>query len=129
VTGGFSRSAVNEQAGAQTNLASLITAATVAITLLFLTPLLYFLPKAVLAAIIMVAVFGLIDLAEVKALFFKNRRDLALLLLTFGATLTLGIERGILAGLIASMLAAFYRRLHGPRPALTTSGAATSSSD
>ncbi len=64
VTGGFSRSAVNFQAGARTRLASLVTAVFMACTLLFLTPLLTFLPKAVLAAIILVAVASLFDAAQ-----------------------------------------------------------------
>lgn len=104
VTGGFSRTAVNAQAGARTGLAGLITAAVIGLTLLFLTPLFYYLPKAVLAAIIMVAVFGLIDIKEVRHLWKVNRADLALLVLTFAATLSLGIEQGILIGVGASLL-------------------------
>ena len=104
VTGGFSRTAVNAQAGAKTSLASLITAVVVAATLVFLTPLFFYLPKAVLAAIIMTAVFGLIDLAEVRHLWRIKRSDLALLLLTFFATLSLGIEIGIATGIGASLL-------------------------
>ncbi|MBW2732661.1 MAG: solute carrier family 26 protein [Deltaproteobacteria bacterium] len=104
VTGGFSRTAINDQAGARTPLASLITAGVIALALLFLTPVFYYLPKAVLAAIIMVAVFGLVDIAEVKHLWRVKRSDLALLLITFVATLSLGIEQGILAGVGASLL-------------------------
>ncbi|MFW5740002.1 MAG: SulP family inorganic anion transporter, partial [Myxococcota bacterium] len=109
VTGGFSRTAVNGQAGAKTGLASLITAAVIALTLLLLTPLFYYLPKAVLAAIIMVAVFGLVDVAEVKHLYQVKKSDLALLLTTFVATLTLGIEAGIGVGVGASLLAVIFR--------------------
>ena len=104
VTGGFSRTAVNAQAGAKTGLAGLITAATIGLTLLFLTPLFYYLPKAVLASIIMVAVFGLVDVKEVRHLWKVNRHDLGLMGLTFAATLTLGIEQGILIGVGASLL-------------------------
>jgi len=104
VTGGFSRTAVNDQAGATTPLASMITAVVIAITLVFFTPLFYFLPKAVLAAIIMTAVFGLIDVKEVRHLWQVDRSDLALLSLTFGATLSLGIEQGILTGVGASLI-------------------------
>ncbi len=103
VTGGFSRTAVNAQAGAKTGLAGLITAAVISLTLLWLTPLFYFLPKAVLAAIIFTAVFGLIDVREVKHLWKVKRSDLALLVLTFVATLGLGIEEGILLGVGASL--------------------------
>ncbi|MEO1271226.1 MAG: solute carrier family 26 protein [Myxococcota bacterium] len=104
VTGGFSRTAVNAQAGAQTGMASLITAAVVLLSVLFLTPLFTYLPKAVLAAIIMTAVFGLIDTHEVKHLWKVDRTDLALLILTFMATLSFGIEEGILIGVSASLL-------------------------
>ena len=109
VTGGFSRTAVNGQAGARTGVASLITAAVISLTLLFLTPLFHYLPKAVLAAIIMVAVFGLVDLKEVKHLYKVKRSDLALLSLTFVATLSLGIEQGIVAGVVASLLVVIFR--------------------
>jgi SulP family sulfate permease len=104
VTGGFSRTAVNGQAGARTPLASLITAVLIAIVLLFLTPLFYYLPKAVLAAIIMTAVFGLVDIKEMKHLYQVKKSDLALLLLTFVATLSLGIENGILTGVGVSLM-------------------------
>jgi SulP family sulfate permease len=104
VTGGISRTAVNAQAGAKTPLASLLTAALVALSLVFFTPLFYHLPKAVLAAIIMTAVFGMIDVKEVKHLWHVKRSDLALLGITFVATLSLGIEEGILAGVGASLL-------------------------
>jgi len=104
VTGGFSRTAINGQAGAKTPFASMITAAVIAVVIVFLTPLFYFLPKAVLAAIIMVAVFGLVDIKEVKHLYKVKRADLVLLITTFFATLTAGIEMGILTGVIASLL-------------------------
>ncbi len=104
VTGGFSRTAVNAQAGARSTLASLITAVVVGLTLLLFTPAFYYLPKAVLAAIIMTAVFGLIDVAEVKHLWRVRRSDLALLATTFVATLSLGIELGIGVGVGASLL-------------------------
>ena len=104
VTGGFSRTAVNAQAGAKTPMAGIVTAVVVIGTLLFLTPLFYYLPKAVLAAVIMTAVFGLIDVHEVKHLWKIDRTDLVLLLLTFAGTLSLGIEAGIGLGVGASLL-------------------------
>lgn len=108
-TGGFSRTAVNDQAGASSMLASFISAAIVGLTLLFLTPLFYYLPNTVLAAIIMVAVFGLIDLDYPKAL-WKNRKDeFALLVFTFIITLTIGIKEGILYGVLLSLLLLVYR--------------------
>ena len=108
-TGGFSRTAVNDQAGARTPLASLISAAIVGLTLLFFTPWFTFLPKALLAAIVMVAVSGLLDVREVRFLWKSNRTDLALLLITFTATLLLGIELGILIGVGMSMLSFVYQ--------------------
>jgi sulfate permease, SulP family len=109
VTGGFSRTAVNAQAGARTGLATIITAGAVGLTLLFLTPLFYYLPKAVLAAIIIAAVFSLIDVAEVKHLWQVKRTDLVMLLVTFAATLALGIEEGILVGVGASLAVLVFK--------------------
>ena len=102
-TGGFSRTAVNDQAGAKTGMAAIISAALIVITLLFLTPLFYNLPKAILASVIMVAVFGLIDYKEAIHLWKSNRTDFFLLLITFFATLTIGIEKGIGLGVILSL--------------------------
>ncbi len=109
VTGGFSRTAVNDQAGARTGLSSLISAALVIITLLFLTPLFEFLPNAILAAVIMVAVFGLIDYKEAKHLWHSNRSDFAMWIVTFLATLFVGIEQGIGLGVILSLALVIYR--------------------
>lgn len=103
VAGGFSRTAVNVQAGARTPLASLITAALVGLTLLVLTPLFRHLPIAALAAIIMVAVFGLIDVEAARRLWRTSKRDFALLAVTFVATLQLGITEGIATGVGASL--------------------------
>jgi SulP family sulfate permease len=108
-TGGFSRSAVNEQTGARTNLAALISAALVALTLLFLTPLFYYLPKAVLASIIMVAVFGLIDLKYPRFLWKTRKEDLIMLLISFGTTLAVGIKEGIALSVLMSLVAMIYR--------------------
>ncbi len=108
-TGGFSRTAVNDQAGAHTGLASLISSGVVGLTLLFLTPAFYYLPNAVLASIIMVAVFGLIDV-KYPARLWKNRKDeFVLLLVTFVLTLGLGIKEGILLGVLLSLLLLVYR--------------------
>jgi len=102
-TGGFSRTAVNVQAGAKTGLATIISGVLVFLTLLFLTPYFYNLPKAILAAIIMVGVFGLIDYKEVIHLWKSNKTDFYLLIITFFATLTIGIEKGIGLGVILSL--------------------------
>ncbi|MBT2582704.1 sulfate permease [Planococcus sp. ISL-109] len=116
VTGGFSRSAVNYQAGARTPLASIITAFLIILTLLFFTGLFYYLPNAVLAAIIMVAVYSLIDMKEVKNLFKVNKVDGWTWMLTFLATLFIGIEQGIIIGVIFSLIV-FIRRSAYPHVA------------
>ena len=108
-TGGFSRTAVNAQGGAKTQVAALITAAIIGLTLLFLTSLFYHLPKSILAAIVMVAVFGLIDWKEAIHLWKVDRKDFSLMMLTFFATLGLGIEQGILVGVIASLIIVVYQ--------------------
>ncbi|MEM8896832.1 MAG: solute carrier family 26 protein [Bacteroidota bacterium] len=109
VTGGFSRSAVNDQAGAKTGLASMITAGIIVLTLLFLTPIFYFLPKTVLAAIIMSAVLGLINIKAAKHLWKTDKKEFALFLFTAIATLALGIKEGILLGVVLSLLMVIYR--------------------
>jgi len=108
-TGGFSRTAVNDQAGAKTGLAAIISALLIVVTLLFLTPLFYNLPKAILASVIMVAVFGLIDYKEAVHLWKSNRTDFFLLVVTFIATLTIGIEKGIGLGVILSLAMVIYK--------------------
>ncbi|HET8864316.1 MAG TPA: solute carrier family 26 protein [Gracilimonas sp.] len=107
-TGGFSRTAVNDQAGSRTGMASIISAVIIALTVLFLTPLFYYLPSAVLAAIIMVAVAGLFDTHEMKHLWRTDKRDLAMLVITFIATLALGIEEGIAIGVLISLGMVIY---------------------
>lgn len=109
VTGGFSRSLVNFTAGAVTPLASIITAVLVGITVLVLTPLLYFLPKATLAAIIVVAVANLIDFKIVRDTWAYNKTDALSLIVTFVAVLTIGIEMGIVIGAGLSIALYLYR--------------------
>lgn len=108
-TGSFSRSAVNGEAGAKTGLSSFFAALLLAVTLLFFTPLFYYLPKAVLAAIIMVSVIGLINVKEAVYLFRTDRRDFYTLLATFLATLILGIQLGVLTGLLLSIAFMVYQ--------------------
>ena len=104
VTGGFSRTAVNDQAGAKTGIASAISAVLIILTLLFFTSYFYYLPKAVLAAIIMVAVYGLIDFKEFFHLWKVDKQDFSLFIVTFLSTLLVGIEEGILAGVVLSVI-------------------------
>ncbi|MDP5107115.1 MAG: SulP family inorganic anion transporter, partial [Polaribacter sp.] len=105
----FSRSAINQESGAKTGMAALISVVMVVITLLFLTPLFYHLPKTVLAAIIIVAVFGLINFKEAAFLWKANNLDFWLMLSTFLATLFLGIEYGIAVGVSLSLIVLIYK--------------------
>lgn len=109
VTGGFSRSVVNFSAGARTGLASIITAVLIAITVIFLTPLFYFLPNAMLAAIILVAVANLLDLKAMRHIWAYNKGDAAALLMTFVAVLAVGIEMGILIGVGVALVFFIWR--------------------
>jgi SulP family sulfate permease len=109
VTGGLSRSVVNFSANAQTPLASIITAVIITLTVLFLTPLFYFLPQASLAAIILVAVSNLLDLATLKRLWIYNKADAIAWLTTFVAVLATRVEIGILIGAGMSILLHLWR--------------------
>jgi SulP family sulfate permease len=103
-TGSFTRSAINEQAGAKTGVSSLFAAIIIALTLLFFTPLFYYLPQAILATIVISAVFGLIDIKGAKKLFYHDRNDFYVLITTFILTLFLGIREGVLTGIILSLV-------------------------
>jgi sulfate permease, SulP family len=103
VTGGFSRSAVNDQAGARSGLAGVITAGLVLVTLALFTPLFHDLPRAVLGAIVVVAVSGLVDLRAARRLWRLRRADGMTWGVTFGATLLIGVEPGVLIGVAASL--------------------------
>ncbi|MFV2125721.1 SulP family inorganic anion transporter [Micromonospora sp. LOL_013] len=116
VAGGFSRSAVNFSAGARTPVASLVTAAVVAATALLLTPAFHHLPKAVLAAIVVVAVLGLVDWREARSAWRVRRTDGLTLGLTFLVTLVAGVEPGLAVG-VAFSLAVFLRRSARPHTA------------
>ena len=109
VTGGFSRTAVNDTAGARTPMASIVTAVLVLITIAFLTPLLVSLPNAALGAIIVVAITGLIDVGEMRHIAKIKKTDLVGMTVAFVATLALGIEIGIALAVVASMLVVFAR--------------------
>lgn len=104
VAGGLSRTAAHVAAGAKTQAATIVVAALVLLTLLFLTPLFRFVPVAALSAIILVSVVGLIDVKEPRRLWRLRRSDFGLLLWTFIATLWLGIQWGVALGISASLL-------------------------
>lgn len=108
-TGGFSRTAVNDQAGARSGVASLICALVVAITVSFFTQWFFYLPKAVLGSIIIVAVIQLIDIKYAIRLYNSRKDEFAILLFTFILTLFVGISQGIIYGIILSLLLLVYR--------------------
>ncbi len=109
VTGGFSRSVVNFDAGARTPAAGIYTAVGLALAALFLTPWLFHLPQATLAATIMVAVLTLVDVGVFVRTWHYAKADFMALFLTFGLTLAVGVEAGLIAGVSASVLLLLYR--------------------
>ena len=119
VSGSFSRSAVNMNSGAKTGMSSVITALFVLVTLLFLTPLLYHLPQAVLAAIIIMAVIGLVNFAAVKHAWEASRHDGIAAIVTFFATLAFAphLDNGIMVGAGLALGLYLYRTMK-PRVAI-----------
>jgi SulP family sulfate permease len=109
VTGGFSRSVVNFDAGAQTQLASVFTAVGIGVAALVLTPVLYYLPKATLAATIIVAVTTLIDWRLVRVAWRYSRADFAAVAATICVTLLAGVELGVVSGITVSVLLHLYK--------------------
>lgn len=108
-TASFSRSAVNQDAGAQTGMAAFFSVAILIAVLLFLTPVFYFLPKTILAAIIIVSILKLIDFKEAKRLWKLNKIDFWMLLVTFIGTMSFGIKEGIALGVGLSLWMVIFR--------------------
>ncbi|SNR27021.1 SulP family inorganic anion transporter [Puniceibacterium sediminis] len=109
VTGGFSRSVVNFDAGAETPAAGAYTAVGLAIAALMLTPLIHYLPNATLAATIIVAVLGLVDLSILKTAWTYSRSDFAAVAVTMLVTLLVGVEAGVSSGVLLSILLHLHR--------------------
>ncbi len=109
VTGGFARSVVNFDAGAETPAAGAFTAVGLAIAAVALTPLVFFLPKATLAATIIVAVLSLVDFSILKKTWVYSRADFVAVLATILLTLGLGVETGVSAGVILSIFLHLYK--------------------
>lgn len=105
----FTRSAINNEAGATSGVASMVAAIATALALLVLTPLFYYLPEAVLAGIILMAVRSLLNVRGVMSLWRIDRRDFFMALITFLATLGLGIAEGVLTGVVLSILSILYQ--------------------
>ena len=109
VTGGFARSVVNFEAGAETPAAGAFTAVGIALATLFLTPLLFFLPNATLAATIIIAVLSLVDFGALKRTYAYSKTDFAAMAATILLTLYEGVEAGLLAGVGLSIFLHLYR--------------------
>lgn len=109
VTGGFARSVVNYDAGAQTPAAGAFTAVGLAIAAVALTPLIYFLPKATLAATIIVAVLSLVDFSILKRTWNYSKTDFTAVATTIVLTLAFGVEVGVASGVILSILLHLYK--------------------
>ena len=109
VTGGFARSVVNFDAGAQTPAAGVFTAAGITLASLFLTPALYYLPQATLAATIVVAVLSLVDFSILHKTWRYAKSDFLAVLATLVATLTVGVEAGLVVGVALSLALYLYR--------------------
>jgi SulP family sulfate permease len=127
VTGGFARSVVNYDAGAQTPMAGIFTAVGIAISVMLLTPLLHNLPHAVLAATIIIAVLRLVDLGSLKRTWRYSRQDGAAQAATLLGVLMIGVEAGILLGVGLSLML-FLRRTSQPHIAIVGQVPAASTS-
>ncbi|MDX1641879.1 MAG: sulfate permease [Balneolaceae bacterium] len=119
ISGSFSRTVVSEQAGTQTTLSNVVCAAVICLTLLFLTPLFYYIPIAALSAIIILAVLSLIDIQELKYFFRTKPEDGYIAIFTFLCVLFIGIQEGILLGIGGSLFIVLYR---SSRPNLAVLG-------
>ncbi len=119
VSGSFSRSAVNFNAGAKTGMSSVVTGLVVMLTLLFLTPLLYHLPQGVLAAIIIMSVIGLVNFAAVRHAWLASKHDGAVAVVTFIVTLAFAphLDNGIIVGAGLAVVLYLYRTMR-PRVAI-----------
>lgn len=102
--GSFNRSILNLKSGAKTQISGLVAALVVLFTLLFLTPIVYYLPQSVIAAIIVYSVYYLFDFSLVKSLWNTDRKQVIYLLFTFLGTLILGFVQGIAVGLLTSFV-------------------------
>jgi len=109
VAGGFGRSLVNFSAGANTQAAALVTAGLMVVAVAFLAPVFHDLPRTVLAANIIVAVMRLVDLNTIVASTRASRSDTLAMALTFLAVLGLGVEAGLLIGILSSMMLVLWR--------------------
>lgn len=109
ISASLSRSAVSFKAGAQTPAAGAFAAIAIGFSTLFMTPFLYYVPITSLAAMILIAVISLVDIAAIKRVWHYNRSDFAALALTAVTTLLLGVELGLVSGVVLSIMLYLYR--------------------
>ena len=114
VSGSFSRTAVNTEAGAQTGFSSIVTGVMVGLTLLFLTPMLYYMPQAMLASVIIIAVIPLVRIRPILYAWKVQKHDAVVAVLTFVLTLASAphLEQGIIVGVLLSLGLFVYRTMH-----------------
>ena len=112
VAGGLSQSSVNDKAGAKTPLALVFASLTIGLCLMYLTGLLYNLPNVVLAAIVLVAVKGLINIGELRHVWRVSRFEFGVSMVAFGGVLVLGILKGVIVAVLVSMLLLIRRAAH-----------------
>ncbi|XP_059145187.1 sodium-independent sulfate anion transporter-like [Physella acuta] len=108
ITGTFSRTAINAQCGVKTQLGCVLTGTLVIISLFFLTPLFYYIPKCALAAVIIAAVLAMVDFTTIKMIYKANKLELLPYAITFICTLAIGIQWGIFVGVGISFFFLLY---------------------
>lgn len=112
VTGGFSRTVLNADSGAKSPMTGIISALLILLTLLLLTPLFYYLPTAILSAIISISMTKLVSVQDLKQLWRFSKKEAVLLLITFFVVLLDGMETGLIVGVILSLLFFLWHTSH-----------------
>ncbi|MEO9655576.1 SulP family inorganic anion transporter [Marinomonas sp.] len=112
VTGGFSRTVLNADCGSTSPMTGIISALFILLTLLFLTPLFYYLPKAILAAIISLSMLQLVSVADLKDLWRFSKKEASLLIITFSVVMVEGMETGLIVGVVLSILFFLWHTSH-----------------
>lgn len=125
VTGGLSRTAVNDAAGAKSQMSAVITGTMVVLTLSFFSGILANIPKAVLGAIIMTAVAGLISVQDVKDIFKQRKSEIPVYAITFLVTLLVGVKEGLMAGVVVNFLLSRWSRGDAETESLEQQGQAS----
>ncbi|MFT6405541.1 MAG: SulP family sulfate permease [Marinomonas primoryensis] len=112
VTGGFSRTVLNADCGSKSPMTGIISALLILLTLLFLTPLFYYLPKAILASIISISMLQLVSVQDLRNLWRFSKKEASLLIITFSVVMIEGMETGLIVGVILSILCFLWHTSH-----------------